>query len=328
MEAIEFAMAEPGASSIEVITATARDVLDGHERQDAILDFCPVARRRIPLDAPLLCVEAEELLSGGKTLVPAELVFLPSPRPGDCGLYFGASSNGLASGNTVLEATVHGLAEAMERDVDSFLFYRNTSVQVPLETLPPLAAALVEAIRRAGLHLQVRYCDNSFRLPFFSAILYDADSASPFYVNAGMGFHPHRSIALLRALCEAVQSRLTCIHGGRDDLVDWKAQHRDLNEHNRAERASTLWEEMTYASETIAYDTAVDAAERAGTLERCFQALVDALALAGIHKICRVIFTQPDDPLHVVKVIVPGLEELNVFSRRVGKRLNAYASRK
>ena len=78
MEAIEYALAEPTAPfAPPVVRASIRDVLDGRTRPDAILDFAPLFGAAIPPDAPLDCVEAEEMLTGGRVLVPACLVFLP-----------------------------------------------------------------------------------------------------------------------------------------------------------------------------------------------------------------------------------------------------------
>lgn len=179
MEAIEFALAEHGASAVEVVAATARDVIDGRERSDAVLDFCPVMGARIPLDEPLACVEAEELVSGGTCLVPAELVFLPAPRSLIPRQYFGPSSNALSSGNTVEEATVHALTEIIERDVLSFHSFRDETRLVREETLPARARELADAIRRAGLRLYVRYCPNAYAVPWFSAILVDPEETSP-----------------------------------------------------------------------------------------------------------------------------------------------------
>jgi ribosomal protein S12 methylthiotransferase accessory factor len=52
MEAIEFALAEPGATHIAPVRATARDVLDGRSRPEAVLDLCPKLGVRVRLDAP------------------------------------------------------------------------------------------------------------------------------------------------------------------------------------------------------------------------------------------------------------------------------------
>ena len=59
----------------------------------------------------------EELMSGGTVWVPHELVSADytDPLPAGAGV-FQATTNGLASGNHWLEAVLHGLYEAVERD--------------------------------------------------------------------------------------------------------------------------------------------------------------------------------------------------------------------
>ena len=199
--------------------ARVRDVLDGHARPEAILDLRPRVGERVRLDAPMDCVEAEEISTGERTLVPAELVFLPfRPHARFRGL-FGTTSNGLASGNSVAEATAHGLFELVERDVCSFESIRDTSVPVDLDTVEGPARALVETIRAADLQLFVRTTKNAFGMAYFFAIINDRDAYAPHLLNGGFGCHPHRSVAFVRAVAEAAQSRLTFIHGARDDLT-------------------------------------------------------------------------------------------------------------
>jgi len=78
MEAIEYALAEPGvAAHLAIVKATARDVLDGQTRPTAVLDLCPRMGHEVRLDARMPSVEATEVRSGRRALVPAELVFLP-----------------------------------------------------------------------------------------------------------------------------------------------------------------------------------------------------------------------------------------------------------
>ena len=120
MEAIEFAFAEPHHAHTSVTAATPRDVLDGRIRPDAVLDFCPPIGHEIELRKKIDCVTAIDALSGNKTLVPAECVLHPYRARRRSTLYFGSNTNGLCSGNTELEAMVHGLAEVVERDIRSF----------------------------------------------------------------------------------------------------------------------------------------------------------------------------------------------------------------
>ena len=103
MEAIEFALAEPGASHVTTVRATARDVLDGRRRPEAVLDSVPQARRaHPPRRAHGMRRRRARSTTGECALVPAELVFLPyRPHRAAPGPPSGRRSNGLSSGNTL-----------------------------------------------------------------------------------------------------------------------------------------------------------------------------------------------------------------------------------
>src|SRR5215470_16020015 len=117
MEAIEYAFAEFNRAALEVSVVPAQDVYKGPHGPQSILDFCPTMNAEIDLNEPIACVKAKDIRSGQTFLVPAELVFLPFPHQLNGRRYFGSNSNGLASGNSLLEATVHGVAEVIERDI-------------------------------------------------------------------------------------------------------------------------------------------------------------------------------------------------------------------
>ena len=324
MEAIEFAMTEPGRVPISMIEATGRDVLDGVVRPEAILDLCPIIHAKIPLQAPMFCVEAEEIISGKPVLIPAELVFFPAPVE-VATTYFGASTNGLASGNTLLEATVHGLAEVIERDISSFRRIYDQSYLVRPETYPPLAQSLLDKIAHAGLRLWTRYQPNAFGIPYFDATLYDPHEGSLLYLNGGSGCHPHREIALVRAITEAAQSRLSMIHGGRDDLIYEFDRCEKMTSDDQQTQISRLLKRAQNPERIIAYDEIVDLSVKTQDIASCFDWIVSTLRSQGIHKICRVVFTQPTERLHVVKVVVPMLEDFDCRPLRVGKRLRDHA---
>jgi ribosomal protein S12 methylthiotransferase accessory factor len=322
MEAIEMALAEPdrARSRLRVVRATARDVLDGRSRPEAILDLCPKLGKRVTLDEPLDCVAAHDVATGERALVPAELVFVPySPRPGTRSL-FGSSSNGLASGNTLREATVHGLAEVIERDVTSFEAVRDTSSLVDLDTVDGEARAIVDVVRASGLELYVRAAPNVFGLPYFFAIINDPDALAPHLLNGGFGCHPHRSVAFVRAVAEAAQSRLSYIHGARDDLVDVHDRCvRWSREKKRAFVARVVG--RAASGRKVAYGETSDRSEGALTLARAESFLLARLRACGMPRALRVVFTRPGEDLQVVKVIVPGLEMFSDTIRRVGPRL-------
>ena len=343
MEAIEFALAEPGATPelTPIFSATGRDILDERTRPDAILDLCPRLGVFVPLDEPMDCVAAERLSlsnadgddwQGGACLLPAALVFLPEKErqsfeepPDSTDSPFCATSNGLASGNTVLEATVHGLAEVIERDFRSFQRLGAARARVDIASFPPVAAELAGRLQEAGLWLCVHAATlNPFGMPYFAAQLYDPQEALPFFYNFGYGCHPHRSIALVRALCEAAQSRLSCIHGGRDDLEEPYARvMRRLAEDEDAFSPQRMRAKME-TGPIISYEQVPDLSAEAGDIASCFAVLKAALRKVGATEILRVRFTDDDSPLQVVRIVAPRLEDFSPQTERVGPRLREY----
>jgi ribosomal protein S12 methylthiotransferase accessory factor len=325
MEAIEFALAEPGASKhVTIVKATARDVLDGRDRAEAILDLCPKLGVHVRLDAPMDCVEAVDVRDGTRALVPAELVFIPYRPSARFKSLFGTNSNGLASGNTLREATVHGLCELIERDVCSFQAVRDTSAPVDLDTVEGPARALVERVRAADLDLFVRTAKNAFGLPYFFAVINDRDAYAPHLLNGGFGCHVHRSVAFVRAVAEAAQSRLSFIHGGRDDLTNvherfggWSARRKRTFVEGVVARASR--------GEPIAMGAVDDHSATITTVETCEAFVLGRLGELGFDRVYRVAFCAPGDELQVVRVIVPRMEYFSDAISRIGVRLRDHA---
>jgi ribosomal protein S12 methylthiotransferase accessory factor len=324
MEAIEFALAEPGSSPVAIVRSTARGVLDGRKRSDAILDLCPKLRVRVHLDAPMDCVEAHDVATAERALVPAELVFLPYAPSRRFRSIFGASSNGLASGNTVREATVHALCEIVERDVRSFEALHDTSRPVDLDTVDGPARALVQRVGDAGLQLFVRTARNEFGLPYFFAIINDPDASAPHLLNGGYGCHPLRSIAFVRAVSEAAQSRLAYIHGGRDDLVEVHDRYAGWSRARKRAFVRGVTERAGRGA-PVAMHELDDHENEVDTVERAEHLLLDRLAARGMRRAYRVAFCLPEDELQVVRVVVPRMEMFHQTLPRLGARLTDHA---
>lgn len=324
MEAIEFSYAEYGRNQVPVRLATPVEILDSFGGQLQFPEFCPSANYPNDVQADDLfgVVQAEELLGLPQpVLVPAELVFCPYDGPGR--LLYGASTNGLASGNTVAEATVHGLAEVMERHVDAFLKFGAPSYWVDPDSLPAHLRAMTARFAQAGMQFHLRYAPNPFGLPHFSGYVLE-DAEHPAAMASGMGFHCNRDIAATRAIVEAAQSRLTTIHGGRDDLVALHLLFHQLGREQERAAKHALRAEVADRRLTIAYDEVPQVQAR--SVEEAQSALSAGLQQAGLRHLARVALTEPDCPFQVVRVIVPGAEFYNTSHRRVGPRLLQYAT--
>lgn len=325
MEAIEFAYAEPGVSRVASVTATSRQVLDGSRRSDAILDFCPVAGTAIPRDARLPCVEADDL-NGGRVLVPAELVFFPFN--GLAGkTFFGATTNGLASGWSFVEATIHALCEVIERDVLSFERFHVTSHPIDVRTLPTGLREIAGRLYDRGFDIAMRWVPNAFGVACVRALLWERDSLDPIFASEGSGCHLDPNVAATRALTEAAQSRLTIIHGGRDDLTERDARIRRWSSARKRAYAARAVKAMRQGDNVFDFSRAPNPAADCRSLDDVLNTICDGLHRSGIKRVLRIKLSDPEDFVHVVRVLVPGLEFFTEVLPRLGRRLARYVEK-
>ncbi len=323
MEAIEFAIAEVGASDVQITSTTPRRLMARVPDKFTFVDLCPRFGVKVDPDGPIASVEAEDAETGATVPVPAELVFVPFDEvPGQ--RIFGSSSNGLCSGNSVLEASVHGLAEVIERDVQAFNFMRDRSEFVYFDEPIPTVDPLIERIQQAGLEVVARCTSNEFELPYFQAFILEKDDDSPIAISCGSGVHPFKEIALVRAVCEAAQSRLSYIHGGRDDLIDRFKFFDRVG--RRAELVTVAEFRKRTADRTryVRYSQVADHEASIWSLEAAWQILLDSLHRAGMSQVLRVVFTREAEPLQVLKIVVPKLESFEATLKRTGPRLSKY----
>ena len=121
------------------------------------------------------------------------------------------------------------------------------------------------------------------------------------YSAEGMGCHPCRAIALLRALTEAAQSRLTAISGSRDDISREEFHHLRNPELLRQNRALTLANgSLRHFDDGPTFSGATFDEDVAWELER--------LRAIGIRSVVVVNLTKPEFNLPVVRVVILGLE--------------------
>ena len=259
-------------------------------------------------DLPLLWSTGSDAVDGEPTLVPYELVHtnytLPLPTGSGC---FVLSSNGLASGNHVLEAVSHGLCEVIERDATTLFRCRDEQAQarfrVDLSTISdPDSRGLLDLYERADVAVGVWDVTSDIGIATFQCVVLDRDP-NPFRRLGpveGMGCHPTREIALQRALTEAAQGRLTLIAGSRDDYGHERheaAQHEALLERAR------LW--LMESGSRPLQDTP---SYEHGSFEQDLQLILDRLNAQRIAHPIVVALSRPEFGVSVVRVVGPGLE--------------------
>jgi ribosomal protein S12 methylthiotransferase accessory factor len=167
---------------------------------------------------PMPWLRARSWRSDGEAWLPRWMLELDFTEPESLPLrLFRRTSNGLASGNCLEEALLHGVCELVERHA-VHLAAAEPHRRVPLRedsVAVDWLRAPIERIRAAGMKLALY--DLTWEVGIPTAMV---DLAAPDIPNVwrGSGCHPDPAVALSRALTEAAQSRLTYISGARDDL--------------------------------------------------------------------------------------------------------------
>jgi YcaO-like protein with predicted kinase domain len=256
----------------------------------------PRPRGRLDLDQTWSWIEGWDLVRDEPVLVPLECVTLDTTfrRPP----VFDISSNGLASGNVLVEAIVHGLCEVLERDAEAAWRRRGGDRRLVLDTIPDGACrALIERITRTGARVFV--WDLGGAIPAIGcAIVEDPGEIAwrPLGCYQGFGAHLVPEVAIARALTEAAQTRLTYIAGGRDDFFPF-----DYERATDPEILADMWERLAAPC-----DEPVDFAELPRHETRGLGEDLELLvALAG-DSVIAVELTLPALGVPVAKMIVPG----------------------
>jgi len=319
MEAVEFAAAEPMRSTWDRRTMRLGELADEWRGELRLLHLAPRIGPSPRPERLIDAIECDDIAGGRPMWLPAELVFVPYPDPHGPVLC-GWGTNGLASGNSVAEATLHGLLEVLERDAVGMAKALDLSLWMETDDLPEPFCTLAAHWRALGVELSLRFVPNDFGLPCFHAVLYEGQGAV-IGLAEGSGLHLDPAIALARAVCEAAQSRVSHIHGGRDDVTMFYETHGD----GRAN--------VTPTHETSAYRVAFDTRRRiawrevpsmpvgAEPLEQVLARVVQCLRGLGFGRVFRHRFALDLGGMHVVKIVVPRCEPSEHGLHRIGERL-------
>ncbi len=260
----------------------------------------PRPRGRLDLGATWSWLEGRDLATDTPVLVPMDSVTLDTvfARPP----VFDVSSNGLASGNVLPEAILHGLCEVLERDAEAAWRRSGGDRRLVLDTIDsPICLALIDRITRTGARVFVWDLGATDVAAIGCAIVEDPHEPSWRDLGCYQGFGAHLlpEVAIARALTEAAQTRLTYIAGARDDFFP-----ADYAQATNREVLRELWERLAApCDEPVLFDD-LPRFESA-SLGEGLADLVARVTAAG-DRVIAVDLTHGKLRVPVVKVLVPG----------------------
>jgi ribosomal protein S12 methylthiotransferase accessory factor len=238
---------------------------------------------------------------------------------------FQVTSNGLASGNNLLEAINAGLFEVIERDAIACTRVAWLSLKQPPPVVDPatirsdLVLELLARLQRAHVGLVLFDCTIDTGVPVYMAYLYDL-RVRGVGVYRGYGAHLDPEVAAIRAITEAAQGRVIYFAGSRDDVF----RHSYLR--LKQPDDSLLIPAMQALIPTL--DGSARKSEATSTFEGDTQIALAKLQQAGLRQAIVVDLSKPGLPVNVVKVVVPGLEGYMFDFYTPGRRAQAFAKRR
>lgn len=250
MEAVEFAVSEQFPKTDRVSTLAEARATEG------VMDFSRFLPAWFDPQKDLHWVRAVNWSDLSVAFIPRDLVVIGRNRydlPGAS-----RSTGGLASGNSLAEALLHGLCELIERDAITLHRLAPHQRCIPHHNLRALQLSeLVEKVGSSGMSLQMFDLTTDIEIPVLKAVISDhaGNRGRHFDVSAGYGCHPDAVQAGIAAITEACQTRISNISGARDDFMPEEYERTLLVEHALEEAAAPFPESTSYGKDGDGYET-------------------------------------------------------------------------
>ena len=269
-------------------------------------------------------IEAEEIISESPILVPANAVFHPyipnrEIKPSAMAMFKG-NTNGLASGNVIEEAVLHGIFEVVERDAWSiFELTKRNKKQIDLDTIEnDTVSELVEKFTEQGIKIKLMDITADLKIPTIVASADDTVLKDAALLTLGVGTHLNPEIAAIRALSEVAQSRATQIHGTREDTVRADFMRKAGYENMKRTNKDYFVEE----DEKINLSDIEN--KITGSIKKDIEVSIEEVQKAGLDKVIYYDLTREEIGVNVARVIIPKAELYCLDEERLGNRALEY----
>ena len=319
MEAVERQVT--AAPSIPTFLAPVREVA-------RTLNLAAMGLRDDALAHDVPCVWGTDLFTGEEIAVPLACVQCPwFGQP----LFDITSTNGLASGNTLVEALFHALCEMIERHVWALHHARSrllpqtifgegtadrsSAREVQQPTGNAVIDELAQRLEREGLALRLLWLKEGTLPHVTIASVYDRHLDPPL-LHMGFGCSLSPEHAFVRAITEAIQCRVGDMQAAREDLR--RPDDPKTGTHiEHARRTHVLphgaWFFDAPARDVVAFESMQDRSSH--DLATDLRDVIGALRDIGVSRAVAVDMTPGETEFSVARTIVPELETLMIDGR-------------
>ena len=257
-----------------------------------------------------------DLISNREYYIPTNAIYHPYISKDDSQNLFKSNTNGLASGNILEEAILHGIFEVIERDAWSiFELTHKNYAQIDISSIEnEIIIDIIEKFESEGIKIKLMDFTADIKIPTIAASADDTITKDAGLLTLGMGTHLDPEVAILRALTEVAQSRATQINGAREDTV--RADFAREAGYERMKRINKFYfrdeEEQIKLSDIENKSTS--------SITRDIEIVKDELVSNDIQKILYSNLTRPELDVSVVRVVIPEMELYTIDPSRAGYR--------
>lgn len=314
MEALERCCAEKREEDV-LVKATVKEAMESVFALDPRELILPEKVHNYIFNDQLAWFQGYEMFRGEDIWVPANAVFHPYFPDGDMPI-FRYNTNGIASGNSLEEAILHGILELIERDAWSIAeFRRRARADVILDDEESLSYQLMQKFRDKGVEVHLKDLTQDIGITTIGAAADDVLTKDPELLTIGVGTHLNPELAVIRALTELAQSRTTHKHGAKVN-AKLRENNKSLG-YDRIKSLNRLWYTPAEKAVRLSDMEKIDTLFVLDDIEVAFEKLMEV----GLDKVIVVNLTRSDLSVPVVRVIIPGLEVYSMDPERMGRRL-------
>ncbi len=258
-----------------------------------------------------------DLISGEDYYVPSNAIYHPYvSNDNTVQSLFKSNTNGLASGNSLDEALLHGMFEVIERDAWSIfeLTHKNSS-QIDLDSIE--SDVVNDALLKFSenkINIKLMDLTADINVPTIAASADDTLLKDAGLLTLGIGTHLDPEVAILRALTEVAQSRATQIHGAREDTV--RADFARTAGYERMKRINKHY--FQEEDEKIALSDIKNSST--DSITKDIDIVLNELKANEIEHVLYYDLTRPELDVNVVRVIIPTMELYSIDQSRAGYR--------
>lgn len=251
-----------------------------------------------------------DLLREEEILVPACAVYHPYHE--DRTLLFTTHTNGIAAGNTMEEAVIHGLAEVIERDAWSIARYTSSFTDALFIENRPENQFIIEIfgkLEAADIEIVAKDITSDIGVPVIAAFSRDLIHRRMLPID-GLGAHLDSRVAMVRALLEITTTRALFLQKHGLEGMQGSPLYLGDGDDGQDPRFYAYGQKSLSELEVgYSQDILMD-----------IRSIMKRLSSRGLTRVIAVNLTREDVGIPTVRMIVPGMETYCFDDTRVGER--------